>query len=335
MSQINTKLHLEEIVRRRSPVVEQWPNDIPTIGQTIEKISDQDENCDQSILQEIEEQFDTLTSDNIIEFVSKVSLNGWHQGGRPSFPALVKVLAKKIGVGEEDSSIYDAMMLCALRVEAGDAQTSHKNGYHNIQHFMDVTLMTACFIAHHNRLCDQQRIQEPKLSDERAGLALISAIIHDLDHPGKSNPSYNLVHNELQSSLKARFVLEGCGLDQDMIHVTHRTLLNTSPNLSEQDHYKMLESDIVEDADLSPSSGWGYEMWHYMSVKFTEETTVSGVGAGVDYTKPESGLWFLENIVGNKGYKSEAARDLLGIHMEGLRNKLEENLKELRKNRKT
>lgn len=341
MSPINTKMLLEEIVKRRAAIVDLWPKDIPDIKQTIEKVRVLDEAGNATILRSIEAGLESLSSDNIIEFVTQVSLKGWHKGGRPSLPMLAHVLAEKLGLingGIEDSealSIYDALMLCALRVEAGDTHISHRNSYHNILHFMDVTLMASCLMAHNNVLFDRMEGQKiERLSKESLGITLIAAIIHDLDHPGVSNPPHHLVYNEMQSSLKARFILDVCGLDQDVIHTIHRTLLNTSPNLNEKDHYKTQESDIVEDADLSPSSGWGRDMWYYMSSKLTEEARAGGANETVDYTRPESGLWFFQNIVGQNGYKSEAAKDLIGRHMDALKQELEKQRAESQKSTK-
>lgn len=320
------ELKLEAILEAYPSIVEGWADTVASPADTVAHLRKIEGNSRPEILSKIDAELDNLSSQNIISFLDSVSRQGWHKAGRPSLTGLAHVLSKKMGICEAieaDSylrALYHALILCALRVEAGDINICTHNHYHNIQHFMDVTLMTACLINHHNKLYEQDKVERPRLSFEQATLTMIAAIIHDLDHPGKGNPKHNPVYNEMRSSLKAKFILEACGLEQEKIHIIHRALLNTSPNLSEKDHYKMLESDIVEDADLSPSSGWGHDMWAYMSEKLTQEVCAASPNSGLDFKTPQSGLWFFDNIIGRNGYKSEAAIDLLGEHLEALKN---------------
>ncbi|MFN3826638.1 MAG: hypothetical protein ACK4NR_03330 [Micavibrio sp.] len=285
---------------------------------------------------------------------TRIHVEQYRQGGRPSLPALAFHHAEGLGVPAE-SPAYKALLLVSTRAEM---KLAIEPDYHSKCHYADVTAFTANLLNKNNQLVAQGDRQAVNLSVQEQALTLIAAIGHDLDHEGKGNPPEQPLLNEEASFAKMLPLLQAAGLEQDDIEKIHVILQTTSPNgphavlkeaakahregrepdwvkADKDDRFTglraALEADtritqmasMVSDADLAASS-ISMESSQVMSALLTNEFKKSG--GNIDFTTDAARKFFLDNIVGTEGYASAAARALANPAFMALRQETERRL---------
>lgn len=158
----------------------------------------------------------------------------YRQKGRPSLPALSKHHAEIMGLDDMD---YKALMLISVRAEMKSEASPE---YHNKFHYLDVAAMTANLLEKNAELAAKGEAGAVALTPHEQALTQIAAVIHDLDHAGKSNPTDNLTFNEQKSFKLAEPILRKAGLSKADCDVIQALLLSTSPDVLTDEEGKRL-----------------------------------------------------------------------------------------------
>ncbi|HYD18510.1 MAG TPA: hypothetical protein VEF76_08535 [Patescibacteria group bacterium] len=157
---------------------------------------------------------------------TQLHVEEYRSTGRPSLPALAAHHAEKLGL-DAGSPEYKAMMLVAARAEVEMAVTPD---YHNKFHYTDVAAMTANFLEKNDAFVAAGDPRGVPLTKEEKALTFITAIGHDIDHAGKSNPKEDPLFNEKKSFAAIEPLLKEAGLSARQIADVHTILMTTSPN---------------------------------------------------------------------------------------------------------
>ncbi len=169
------------------------------------------------------------TGSNAFETADKftqIHIDEYRSNGRPSLPALAAHHAEKLGL-DTGSPEYKAMLLVATRAEV---EHSVMPDYHNQFHYTDVAAMTANLLAKNNEFVASGDARGVPLTKQEQALTLMTAIGHDIDHAGKSNPPNDPLYNETQSFKAMEPLMREAGLTEQQIKNVHTILMTTSPN---------------------------------------------------------------------------------------------------------
>lgn len=169
------------------------------------------------------------TGSNAFETADKftqVHIDEYRATGRPSLPALAAHHAEQLGL-EKGSPEYKAMIMVAARAEVDAGITPD---YHNKFHYTDVAAMTANLLAKNNEFVANGDPRGVPLTKAEQAITLMTAIGHDIDHMGKSNPPNDPLYNEKQSFKAMEPLMREAGLTEQQISNVHTILMTTSPN---------------------------------------------------------------------------------------------------------
>ena len=172
---------------------------------------------------------------------------------------------------------------------------------------------------------------------------LVCALSHDVDHPGFGNPANDRTYNERRSVDVMAPIWRAAGLSDELIMLNRSIIAATSPNgmiaglkkaltmVSQENpedvdfsalakeypeltplfqggletaqlHLEM--AAIVNDADLTVSAACGLEANAFQSKLLTKEAKAAGID--MNFESHGARMYFLENIVGTKGFGSRA-----------------------------
>ena len=296
------------------------------------------------------------TGSNAFETAQKfteIHVKNYRQTGRPSLPALAVYHAEQMGL-DKDSPEYKAMIMVAVRAEMKIAATPI---YHTKFHYTDVAAMTANLLEKNNEMVNAGVAGAVPLTKQEQALTFIAAIGHDLDHDGHVNPAGDPLFNEQKSFHLMEPLLQEAGLSASDIDKIYTILMTTSPDgphavlkvvaqagregriadfsvIDRQNRFPELRvlaqgkltqmAAIVSDSDLYASSGAGLESSKVMSALFTAELKKDN--ESVDLTTDNARKFFLDNIVGQAGYASNAGRAVANESLEKLRKDTERRL---------
>lgn len=253
-----------------------------------------------------------VTPERTAENFTRIHINQYRNGARPSLPALAAHHLKEFGL-TADSPHYKAAMLVAARAEIAEGSEPE---YHNRNHYEDVTAQTAEFLKHNNQLAAEGVAGARMLTPEEMADSVTAALGHDLDHPGGKNAlpgeakAADIYRLERKSFAAIEPLLQQAGLASHEIEDIHTMILTTSPDgphsilkavakaqqegraLSWTDvdpdnkfpELQVLAADpkltqraaMLEDADLGASAFEGLESNVTMSENFTDELQSRG-----------------------------------------------------------
>jgi len=267
---------------------------------------------------------------------------------QPPMLNLVNFHVNRLGI-DKNSEGYKALWLLSKR--AGQT-TFTAPGYHNEIHFKDVVAVTG------NLLDKHQKAGFVKLTKQDMIITMASAIGHDLDHRGYSNPVDNKTFNEEESFRVMLPYLRAANMSENDIEKVHTILIATSPNGGNQyvkalaqakregrvvthkeldpdnnfpqlkkliNNKKLLQmAAIVTDADLYASSGAGLKSHRAMNEALTKEAKQTGVK--MDFNTNASSLFFFSKIVGEDGYASEIARKIANPSFKQIFNEIKDRV---------
>ena len=201
--------------------------------------------------------------------------------------------------------------------------------YHNTYHTISVVMMSAYFMKqwrmHHIGDVDMYLV------------GVCAAMGHDLWHPGKGNPEDDCAFNERNSAQKVADILRKHDVKEKTIEHVTAIIISTSPNgphqfvksdfkegtaEPEQDILRndplLLElTKIICDADIFAGAGGNF----VASLDAAEKA-----GQNIDFSTPQSRLFFLDNIVGKDGFSSKIARELANPNFHMIRGMTKEQL---------
>jgi len=281
------------------------------------------------------------------ERFTKIHVNRYRSGMAPSISNLVDFYADRLGI----KSFYEYRAVNTLARRA-DVFVVKEPAYHGKYHFLDVVAATANFLEQHQKAAMNGEEGFEPLTKKDMLLTLFTAIGHDLDHEGLSNPKSDKVFNEETSFQVMLPYMRAANFSSTDMAIVHAMQIATSPNgpnqyvkaltkanregyitshaeLQGKDDFYQLEilsgdkklaqmAAIVVDADLYGSSGAGYKAHFNANVELNKEAKAAGVN--IDYSTLESSNFFLSNVVGTDGYASNVARKIAGGSLEALRN---------------
>jgi len=247
------------------------------------------------------------------------SFTKFEEESRPSLSALMLHAQDKLGLSDQETPEFNAAMMSALA-----ADVPNTNGYHNNQHFLEVTSFAIRLFTTHNNLVSKGELKEELLDEKDFGKLMLAASGHDLLHDGLGNApegehlSYRLEKQaaELVDEFAQLSGMSDQGRDdvRTMLLVTDVTG-DPSPHsfLKEAAKFHLegedidfkkfpeelqglsnrssfLLSAIMSDADLAPSALTTPAYNQRQTHKLSQE---AGIAEG-----PETTKFFLENIVG-------------------------------------
>ncbi len=189
------------------------------------------------------------TGSNAFDTAAKFTalhIEEYRHNGRPSLPTLATHHAEKLGI-DAGSPEYKAMMLVAARAEIEAAVTPD---YHNKFHYTDVAAMTANLLAKNNEFVANGDPRGIPLTKQEQAITLMTAIGHDIDHMGKSNPPDDPLYNEKQSFKAMEPLMKEAGLSEQQMKDVHTILMTTSPN----GPHAILKSLAKGDRDGQPAT---------------------------------------------------------------------------------
>lgn len=189
------------------------------------------------------------TGSNAFETADKftqVHIDEYRATGRPSLPALAAHHADQLGL-DKGSAEYKAMIMVATRAEVDAGITPD---YHNKFHYTDVAAMTANLLAKNNEFVAAGDPRGVPLTKAEQAITLMTAIGHDIDHMGKSNPPNDPLYNEKQSFKAMEPLMREAGLTEQQIKNVHTILMTTSPN----GPHAILKSLAKGDRDGAPAT---------------------------------------------------------------------------------
>jgi hypothetical protein len=311
----------------------------PDIQQTLQSITARDEEFAHN-----GGAFFHLGDDTRTENFTQLHIDRYRQTGRPSLPALAIYHALRLEL-DNHSPEYRALLLVAVRTEMTDAV---EPDYHNRNHFLDVTAMTANLLAKNNAMA--RAGDSLALTKAEQALTLLSALGHDLGHTGKSNPPDRPLFNEEKSFHLMEPLLREAGLHDTQISQVGTILRTTSPNgahavlkstakaqregttATPTDNAPFAElqqtlannpkltqmAAMVSDADLYSSAGAGLRANQIMSACLTAEG-IKYNNSSLDFTTDSARLFFLDSIVGKDGFASTAGRAAWNAQFHALR----------------
>lgn len=274
--------------------------------------------------------FNTATHDFAHQF-ERAQIKDQRDLGRPSLPYLVSEYAHRLYL-PTDTPEFKALMLCAFRAEM-DEYVSSRPAYHNTQHYADVVSIMANFI-----LISRNRGTHFFNAKEET-LGLLAAVIHDINHPGRSNPKDHKTKNEENSFNAVRGLMCYCGMDGNDMQIVKSMLCGTSPDgphqvikhaiarqnneiveysdtISSSDHQvlmpilpnpnKLQMAAMLCDADIFAGTATDIKTQKFMSSLLTDE--VRNTGADVDFTTPQSRIGFFNHMLGERGFTSDVGQ---------------------------
>lgn len=160
------------------------------------------------------------------EKFTQVHIDEYRSNGRPSLPALAAHHAEKLGI-DTGTPEYKAILLVAARAEVEQAVMPD---YHNQFHYTDVAAMTANLLEKNNEMVKAGDPRGTPLTKQEQAITLLTAIGHDIDHAGKSNPPDDPLYNEKKSFKAMEPLMREAGLTEQQIKDVHTILMTTSPN---------------------------------------------------------------------------------------------------------
>lgn len=285
---------------------------------------------------------------------TEIHVEQYRNTGRPSLPALAVHHAQKLEL-DTSSPEYKALILIAVRAEMKAATTPD---YHSQFHYADVAAMTANLLEKNNSMVKAGDNAGVPLSKKDQALTLLTAMGHDIDHDGNSNPPTDPLFNEKKSFAVLQPLLKEAGITDKDIAKVHTMLMTTSPNgphailkgaaaalrdgnapdfskIDPEAKFPELQNlgknsaltqmaAMVSDADLYASSGAGMQSSTLMSALLTAEGKKAG--GNMDFTSDSARKFFLDKIVGVEGYASNAGRAVANDSLNALRAETEKRL---------
>jgi hypothetical protein len=173
------------------------------------------------------------TPQETAEAFARIHVDDYRDDARPSLPALVAHHLDELGLAK-DNPHYKAALLVATRAEVELATTP---GYHNKNHYADVTAQVAEFIKRNNELAEKGVRGAEKLSIEEMADSITAAVGHDLDHPGGKNAlpgqkpgEFDPLRLEERSFQALEPLLREAGLSEKAVGDIHTMIQTTSPD---------------------------------------------------------------------------------------------------------
>ncbi len=285
---------------------------------------------------------------------TRLHVEDYRENGRPSLISQAVEFAEEIGLDRENPE-YKAMIMVATRAEVANSNLPE---YHSKNHYTDVTAMTGAIVRKNNELADAGVKGAIKYTPQEQALAFISALGHDLDHPGGKNPKEDPLMFEKMSIDKMVPFLEESGLSQNDIDKITTIIETTSPDgphgiikevarahrdgdavdwgkvdpKNQFPQFHILENDpklaqmaaSLSDADLYASGAAGLKANAAMSELFTIEDRKAG--ADVDYRTDQARMGFFDFVIGKEGFTAVAGREIANDAHMAMREQTAQNL---------
>lgn len=276
----------------------------------------------------------------------------WNKGNRPSLYAVADAWLDILGY-DKDEPFSCLLLLVAARAEITNGRDPLQSSdeyyppaYHNQVHFMQV-FQSVCYM-----IQSLDEFPEMALVDKRNRLkVMISAMAHDVDHPGGGNPwsplekNFKNFVNEDTSIIRLRPIVNGVfgirrgndvilsmqsdnrftdvsGPHKDLKQFMERFRENgslpvTAPSYHIRYPADLLRAALLQDADILASAGMGQDLFEENGRKLTEEFLLAGVPC--DMTSPRSMEFFFNDIVTEAGFLTHPAQSIFGKNCERLR----------------
>ncbi len=212
---------------------------------------------------------------------TEIHVEEYRNNGRPSLPALAAHHAEQLGI-DPKSAEYKAIVMVAARAEVEAAVSPD---YHNQFHYTDVAAMTANLLEKNNAMVAFGDPRGIPLTKAEQAITLMTAIGHDIDHEGKSNPPNDPLFNEKKSFAAMEPLMREAGLTQQQIDNVQTILMTTSPNgphailksLAKGDREGTPETlEGIKQADFEFKSKMGTETAKIMPLYFEELKGLEG-----------------------------------------------------------
>jgi hypothetical protein len=267
--------------------------------------------------------------DELANAFKRVCIHTWEAQKHIDLTSLAKKLTRHIpDTNTNNKRLKSAATLIALNA----TQSGRENTYHNPLHTARVAMRTALYS------------QFSSLSDHDYLKNLCAAFGHDIKHPGRGNPSHAPIQNERIAATQTGNIMQQCGVHyQDVIDV-ESIIISTSPNGPHEfikdgaDSNSELLQDIPElqnfcnnpllqrmaaiviDADLFESAGVDYDTFMNAGRALTTESSNSG--ENMDFSSAASQEYFVNNIIGERGFLSVAGVYLAGDNFQQIRHRV-------------
>lgn len=242
-------------------------------------------------------------------------------------------LAQKLTSHIQSDDVSIKRLKSAVNLIAMNATHSGRtNAYHNPIHTARVAMMTA-FYSNFSQVSDIDYLKN-----------LCAAFGHDKAHPGRGNPSEDPFYNERISATQTGNLMHHCGVDYADVIDVETIILPTSPNgghefiknganpddpiLNQAPELKRICNNpllhrmacILIDADLFESAGVDYDTFVRAGIALSKES--AKCGENVDFCSLGSQKYFIDHIVGKKGFLSIAAQYLAGDNFQKIRDRV-------------
>ena len=223
-----------------------------------------------------------------------------------------------------------------------DANDYH-NAAHNLQVAATSFYLSDITAHQNNHAFEHIKKDGPVFTLKHKLNCLVCALSHDVDHPGMGNPANDRTYNERRSVDIMEPIWRAAGLSDELITLNRAIIAATSPNgmiaglkqaltivaqenPADVDFTELVKAypeltpltlgnledtqlhlemaAIVNDADLTVSAACGLEANEFQSKLLTKEAQRAGID--MNFESHGARMYFLENIVGTKGFGSRA-----------------------------